>query len=52
MDTLANINTILEFLHDPGFCPGCFEWWSKSDLFEHFKAKWWKKNTILNTKWW
>ena len=22
-----------------GFCPDCFEWWSKSDLFEHFEGQ-------------
>ena len=29
-----------KYLRRPsGFCPDCFEWWSKSDLFEHFEGQ-------------
>ena len=30
------INIWKRWLTEPGFCPDCFEWWSKSDLFEQF----------------
>jgi len=35
---IINYFAVHTWLKSPwsGFCPGCFEWWSTSDLFEHF----------------